>query len=354
MQERIIQLDGLRAIAVIGVMMTHFLHPDNWIRKLAPWGELGVNLFFVLSGFLITNILIKIKTKIHRNETSIRKSLFSFYGRRIIRLSPVYYITLAVLFLVNYQEIRSVIWWHILYCSNVKFVMDYPKSIGHVAHFWTLSIEEQFYLFFPLFVLMIPKRFLERSFLILIVLAPLSRLLLSLALPENHLARVLLLPTCLDSLGCGAYLSLRRDKKDSPICNTQFYMLSLSTLVITIVANQLRFIPSGVETVFMRTIMAVYFFCLIDSIVGGVGVAIPLLRNRFFVYLGTISYGVYIVHHFVPALLTPLMKNIGSPWIRNTYFEFVVFFIASVAIASFLWHWVEKPLLGLKQSFKYH
>jgi peptidoglycan/LPS O-acetylase OafA/YrhL len=100
------ELDGLRALAVLGVMYTHFVSHDSML------GTLGVYLFFVLSGYLISGILLRLRDAVDATDTKISNALKTFYIRRILRIVPVYYLCLFGLAIAGSKEVRTQFWWH--------------------------------------------------------------------------------------------------------------------------------------------------------------------------------------------------------------------------------------------------
>src|SRR5262249_40880734 len=148
------QLDGLRAVAVLAVVAHHTL-PGPLVDALNP-GAAGVRLFFVLSGFLITGILLGCRESMAQQGAG--QALASFYARRFLRIFPLYYFALAVVLLAGVQEARDGAAWHLAYLSNVYGVRQ--GWLGSLAHFWSLAVEEQFYLVWPALVLSLPRPWL--------------------------------------------------------------------------------------------------------------------------------------------------------------------------------------------------
>ena len=140
---RVAQLDSLRALAVGGVLFAHFVpagHPLAALHLL-PWGSLGVQLFFVLSGTLITGILLGCKAEVEATRQSVGFSLRRFYARRCLRIFPAYYATLLLTAFTLWPVVRESLPWHLVYASNFYVVRQggWPDT---VAHLWTLSVEE--------------------------------------------------------------------------------------------------------------------------------------------------------------------------------------------------------------------
>ena len=149
------QIDGLRFFAVMLVAFQHWVL--NPMEILFPSGLIGVTLFFVLSGFLITTILLVSKAKSEANGKPKRWFIKQFYIRRFLRIFPLYYMVVGLLFLFNVSYVRYSIWWLLSYTINFRFAMD-SKFTPIIAHFWSLSIEEQFYLIYPFLLLFINSK----------------------------------------------------------------------------------------------------------------------------------------------------------------------------------------------------
>src|SRR4051812_31238154 len=112
------QLDGLRAVAILCVLFQHFY------SEALVLGSLGVKLFFALSGFLITGILLKSKYAVESGASSPGDSLRRFYARRFLRIMPLFYLVLVVSALLNLPGVRESFWWHASYLSNVYFARE--------------------------------------------------------------------------------------------------------------------------------------------------------------------------------------------------------------------------------------
>lgn len=165
MATRIAQLDGLRALAIAGVMLFH--SEFAFLERTVPlW--LGVHLFFVLSGFLITGILL-------RGERSA-EFVGGFYIRRALRLFPLYYLVFAIMALFS-QELREAWPYYTFYSANIWIFKNMRWGAG--GHFWTLSVEEQFYLLWPFVVLFTPRRGLVGACIAMVIVAPLFRAVVS-------------------------------------------------------------------------------------------------------------------------------------------------------------------------------
>src|SRR5687767_5633954 len=211
-------LDGVRGFAILLVLVLHFsayghelprsgLLIDQLYYRVAAAGWIGVDLFFVLSGFLITGILYDAKGSPHYFR--------NFYIRRTLRIFPLYYGAL-ILFLVifpllwpNHGGLRSMQndgWWYWTYLSNLKIARDGWPQFGAIGHFWSLAVEEQFYLIWPLLVLALNRRQLQITCVLCLIAALAVRVVLN--AQGNNPAAFVLTPARLDALAVGAYLAL--------------------------------------------------------------------------------------------------------------------------------------------------
>jgi peptidoglycan/LPS O-acetylase OafA/YrhL len=191
------QLDGLRAIAVMFV----FLH--HWTQLGFDLGIIGVQLFFVLSGFLITGILLDLRQSVDSGSQTVGFSLRHFYVRRFLRILPLYYFCLLFFVCLDRFSIRETIVWHSLFLSNVLFFLQ-GEFHGPFSHFWTLAVEEQFYIFWPWVVLLLPLRFLPRVLVLLIVLSLVVRAALFFGGHVRFAQHSTLVFANFDTLGLGA------------------------------------------------------------------------------------------------------------------------------------------------------
>src|ERR1700722_12473750 len=191
-------LDGLRAYAALAVLAYHTTIACFW-----P-GWVGVHFFFVLSGFLITGILLKSKEASNYFKV--------FYARRFLRIFPVYYLVLLSVIIVAVIAGRNIqsVWYYVFYVQNFKLayhnwdISTFPKWLNHT---WTLAIEEQFYIFFPLLVRFLKEKALVIACFLLIALSVFTRYYLSVRLPLNTINWGNTISN-LDFLSAGALLAI--------------------------------------------------------------------------------------------------------------------------------------------------
>ena len=209
-------LDGIRGLAIVMVMLAHFtsyggMHPvvalDRLYYGIVMLGGTGVDLFFVLSGFLITGILLD-----SRKESGYFRN---FYMRRVLRIFPLYYATLAVCFLIlpffrpGDSELSLLLQeqaWYWTYLANVRMALDGWPAFHAIGHFWSLAVEEQFYMVWPLAVFAVAGRRLRVLCIVLIVGSLLTRVYFWQA---GYLPRINVLTIArMDALASGAFLAV--------------------------------------------------------------------------------------------------------------------------------------------------
>jgi peptidoglycan/LPS O-acetylase OafA/YrhL len=352
---RLLQLDTLRAFAILGVLISHYTpHP-----LLGDYlGALGVRLFFVLSGFLITGILLR-QRQLLESGSSFGVVMRRFYLRRMLRIFPPYYGIIVITAVMAVDYWRETLLWNILYLSNVRIAIvgDWP---GLFSHLWTLAVEEQFYLVWPWLILLVPRHRLLPLLVVLIATAPLFRATGKL-LGMADIAIWVLPFSCVDSLGMGALLALCRD----PSFHLQQGERWLNRLAVWAGLPTFGLLWSLDALTYMDLLRPIRVFGVVDLnlvlfevaaalcgcwLVGKATSATPhraqrLLEWRPLVYVGTISYGMYLVHTFVLTL----------PWagarIENLAVipKFGVATVITVALASVSWFTFERPILALKQ-----
>jgi peptidoglycan/LPS O-acetylase OafA/YrhL len=358
-----IQLDALRFFAVLGVMVLHNWRPPAlpWIFSSLDWGALGVRLFFVLSGFLITGILLNCRSLAAKTGQSSLFYVRQFYIRRFLRIFPVYYLVLVVLYTMNFPLVRELWLWLVSYTSNL-YISFHGEWIGRVGHFWTLALEEQFYLVWPWLVLFVPRRRLLPVLLAIIALAPLYRFYAVSHYPADFATGAYTKTTfslaCLDSLGLGALLAIAFHSGWSGDTIQKYLVRFILPIGVgSLVALQLLayyHITPGAYITFSDTSVALIFCWLVGSASRGFkGAAGRLLEFRPLVYLGKITYGIYIFHNLVPFFLVAYFRSLGIPYQEVGFVNFILSSSMAILLAALSWHLFEQPVNNLKQYFDY-
>ncbi|PWJ59693.1 peptidoglycan/LPS O-acetylase OafA/YrhL [Dyadobacter jejuensis] len=354
------QLDGLRAIAIILVLIFHWYPEGQGINILAN-GPLGVTIFFVLSGFLITRILLNYRQKL--SDGGITKAYKVFMARRMLRIFPLYYLVLLVVWLAQYigfippigTQLYSHPLYYILYASN--FLIEYLHDWSDVlSPFWSLAVEEQFYIFFPLLILSVPQAYLKKSIIGLIVLGIVSRVILHLVGVNEGVH----MPTCLDAFGLGAlwaYLLVNRPDPHSFLKLTRYGgLLGMVVFIVFCLIGQGNF----AAVLFFRTSMSLIALYLVAgaSYKGGfANIFGSILNHQILKYIGKISYGLYVFHMLVPAVLVPLLLKLlqrfaGISIPMNDNGSRILSLSVLLVLATASWYLYEKPIIQIKKYFE--
>ena len=360
-------LDGVRGIAILAVLLhnlnigsTHGTLPARLIKDSFDAGWAGVQLFFVLSGFLITGTLL---------DTKRAKNFFSaFYGRRTLRIFPLYYGVLFVWFLVVPRILSLPPWmtagsehqiWLWTYLAN--WAEPYGRGVAMFPHFWSLSVEEQFYLVWPLVVFALSPRRLLVACIGLSIVALLSRILLRDFLHVGA-EKVYAFTICrMDALAMGALVAIGiRDAGIRAWTARHRTPIRVALSALTIVGIVFTHDYARVQLrsqLYGYSILGIVFSFLVAI------AAVPSHRDRWLHKLlacsplrtlGTYSYGIYVFHMPINILLgIPLMRRIapdGAGLVMTGAYMLVSSLVTLVvAMASF--HAVEKPFLALKKHF---
>jgi peptidoglycan/LPS O-acetylase OafA/YrhL len=349
-----VHLDGIRAFAVGGVILEHWASGlPRALRELVQaldLGGLGVECFFVLSGFLITLILLELKEQ----HLSFRTALGHFYMRRVLRIFPAYYFALLVTSLL-FPEMRAALDWHALYLSNIYPAWhDTWPAIG--AHFWTLSVEEQFYLFWPLIVLVSSMATIKRIAVAFVLLAPLSRLVIWQVADGPHIAIWTITTSALDLLCFGAFLACIRHQTGLAAGGSAVRRLVLLGLVALFLYTVLYFFFRGTlaSVALARTLTALFFGALVASAANGMrGPAGWLLASRPIVWLGMISYGLYIWHPFVPKAYLLAVSTLGLQGhaFGVHYIRYPLMTVLLLLVTSGSYYLLERPIRNFRKHY---
>jgi peptidoglycan/LPS O-acetylase OafA/YrhL len=341
MHRRIPQLDAVRGLAILVVMFHNIspkyplFHSDQLFRD----GWMGVDLFFVLSGLLITGILL---------DTKQSAGYFkNFYVRRCLRIWPLYYSLLFFMFVVvrflNPSEYHAVVqtsspWWAFpLFLQNFLLPIS-TNAAGPLGVTWSLAIEEQFYLVWPLVVRFCSITQLRQLAIAEICLSPMLRYYLWL----HHVDLYTNIFCRLDGLMAGALLALliRSD-------NFVPSKLLQRAWILLLIAAPLAFLTEAFHArwiVFSFTALASAAFVYVAMFSERKWLQ-KIMTNQFLVYTGTISYGLYLLHKIPFGMVQVLHLD------RRPYLPLPIILVASYALAALSWNLLEKPFLSLKRFF---
>ena len=344
------QLDSLRAIAVLLVIVSHWFTQEHFLNRYTANGILGVVLFFVLSGFLITGILLNSKTK-YELGAPLGQAFKVFYMRRFLRIFPVYYMLLLLLVFLNVSVIRESFWWHYFYGSNIYFWLRGAFE-GSLSHFWSLAVEEQFYIVWPAIILLVSRRYLMPVLITGIITGVLFRLIMVTA--ASDMGR-LLMPASLDSFCIGGLLAYGRKERQhwykKFLDHQKWIVLFAIVLLVVIHLQILQWTFEPYFTSLYILFISISFGILINRVTYTIETPVvsQILNNSVLLYIGKISYGVYLFHNFIPQLYG--LSFPGAPSYISFYLTQLLRFTVLLFVSSLSWFLLEKPILNLKQRF---
>jgi peptidoglycan/LPS O-acetylase OafA/YrhL len=347
------QLDGLRAVAVTLVLVQHAVPP---IKHVVPLAHVGVRLFFVLSGFLITGILLRSRAVRETGTESAGMLLRRFYLRRALRIFPIYYLVILTGLAFGVGPIGDAFWWLSTFTSNAYLALR-DQWIDGYFHFWTLAIEEQFYLVWPMIVLLAPSRYLGPAMALMFAAALIYRGFAAF-LGFSVISTYCLTPACLDSLGMGALIAalLRPVPHTSPdrrgIWQRRLLIAGGAGLIVTWMLRRWGFHRFDV----------IAFDLALAAFLGGVvmaaarrhdGIAGRFLELGGLRRLGKVSYGVYVYHVFLPALVYTIARRdaIARGLVDPDGLAIRACLYLAPAMLLFpvgSWYLLERPMLRLK------
>lgn len=343
-------INGLRAIGVILAILSHLdikysifknISENVFVELFTNFlhdGNLGVNIFFVVSGFLISSILLQ------EEKINGKVSIQNFYIRRTLRIFPAYYFLLFVYFVLQAYNLVNISYdsWltALTYTKYFNWVNDLITS-----HLWSLSVEEHFYLFFPLLFIG-GDRFRKRSLLLLFLVVPLFRV-------SYHYTKIswlndLTLFTRIDAISIGCICAFYKNEILTILNKnwTKWFYASILGLIALRFTNllaykvdlEILFVPFGVTAgTFANVFIAII---IMYSVFGPKKTLHAFLNLKFISFIGLISYSLYLWQQIF------IFGNLG--WIRNAPLNLLFIFI----MALFSYYVIEKPFLKLKSKFE--
>ncbi|MBI3133428.1 MAG: acyltransferase [Bacteroidetes bacterium] len=346
MKEYLKQIDALRCYAVLGVMIMH-LYPKELpsFEFVTTFYEYvpGVPLFFCISGFLITGILI---TNIEQPKKQLLKN---FYVRRILRIFPVYYLTILLLYIVNVDNYRGWFLNDLFYVSNITQGLQGNFEGTIAPHFWSLAVEEQFYLLWPITFILIPKVRYQLFLVFLVFAIGVGTSLF--AEDRFFMARTF---GCLSFLGSGAILSVLWYHFKEKLATLSQYINVVLMLFVLLVALQAGGVIKITNQLHQLISILVIPVITLRFILGFKWRGAKLIvENRLILYLGKISYGIYIFHLLALYPAVAIKKILHLGFLDNLWLMFLFKILLTIIIASVSWEFFEKRINALKSKFNY-
>jgi peptidoglycan/LPS O-acetylase OafA/YrhL len=362
------QLNGIRFVAVFLVLM------DHWLVPIMPFptGHLGVVIFFVLSGFLITRILFESADQVGVFNVSPWKKLLRFVYRRSLRIFPIYYLVLILGLLFNVSNFKEI--WPFLFSYTPNLYMMWKGSwLGVWDHLWSLAVEEQYYLVFPYFILFLSQKKYRYVFF--------SMLLIGLAcrwyyftnfshawIESNWLVSYVNPLGAIDCFGIGGILAyLFHYEKTRFLTLSKSYLPVLGSLILFILVLWASSTSNHLYDniwfmVLERSFASLFAFFLIAlAVAEKQSQWATFLTQSWVSYLGKISYGLYLYHNFIYnyyhtkgntlwGYLTDHYSIFRLEFFNLAVPIFIINLIILILVASFSWFFIEKPINALKNK----
>ena len=325
--DRFPALDGLRGLAVLAVVLFH--------AGALPFGYLGVDLFFALSGFLITGILLDAKA----SNASPREILVPFYARRALRIFPLALLVAAIVIAATRAGWEGA--WYVSYIQNWFPHPGEPRALGH---YWSLAVEEQFYVVWPFAVLALTSRKLGFLAVVYLMVGLLTRAWLMHAQPAWATGHILGDWTVVraDPIAAGALVSVLA--RTTGLERWRSTAVGAGLTAAGVAAIALYWQAMGTHTSRGYVVAQSAIAIAMGALVLWTLLASPrILGLRALRWLGTISYGLYIIH------------GAAGVWLRRVTTQPVALSALSlgvcVPLAAVSWYGFERPLLSLKRHF---
>ena len=354
------ELDGLRGIAILLVVLYHYL---SWthgtrmplLKAIFATGWSGVDLFFVLSGFLIGGILLDAKESANYFKT--------FYARRALRILPLYYVWIGIYFVIaafigNPEGWRSVP-LYVLFLQNFGKIQHLLPGTVWLGHLWSLCVEEQFYLIIPLAIRFLDRRRLVALLSVVIVVTPIVRVLLHQYLPTHPAAQYTLTICRVDALAMGVLLAVAWRSAQWKAKLFKCRSLIGTTVLLLFVV----FIAFTVWRPSQYSLAMAWGISFVDALFTGV-LAMTLLRPDgiwggicrlpFLVEMGRISFCLYVVHQATNLMFHEIFFHsipVADSW--QTIGVTILAALLAYGLARFSWRFLERPMMLRRRAFTY-
>jgi peptidoglycan/LPS O-acetylase OafA/YrhL len=353
-------LNGLRAIMVLTVVFSHIttnlqkfrLNPNVFgtFNDGEPKGlllaSLGVSAFFALSGFLITYLLLLEKKKNEDGKINVKY----FYVRRILRIWPLYYLYLAicmVIFVIDGTPYTaSQICFYVFFCANIPFILS--NGIAILIHYWSLGVEEQFYLFWPWVVRQTNKHLLQVSIIGLLFLLSLKLIFRYYLLGNDESLPYKIIDItrfqCMLAGVIGAILYTNQTSLFLKVCNNKITQAICWGILLFYGLN--FHIASVLDSEFVSIVTV---FLIIGQIT--VNNRLVNLENKPIDFIGKISYGIYIIHPLIIRIFIELYRHNIVTSQLNYFVLYTAIPIITVGVSWVSYQFFEKKFLTLKTKY---
>lgn len=358
------QLDGLRGVAILAVMTVHFglgsLLPSE--QYSTAFRGAGLSAFFVLSGFLITESLLKQRPGHPLTMGIFGKHLLIFFMRRGFRIYPAYFFLILTLTIIGFEGVSKVAIWHYIFVANMDFARyvditsSYALAHAPTAHLWSISVQEQFYLVLPLAIFLLRGRALVVAIISAILIAPLWRFYwIFVDNSSTTIHHLFALPSLLDTLLSGSLLALYKRDYCGIRSQCSRYMNRVVPLAVAITVLMICSKGAGIGSRYTTLLFDPFFAISIGYVIYNASnnvnnAAGRFLNLRILRFLGQISFGLYLYHAFAPHIADFVFSGTSLSPDRSSLLWVLTYIAISVLLAWASLKIIEKPALAFRSK----
>lgn len=364
-------IDGMRAIAAISIMFIHLLPPGHYMQHLFLNSPIGVTFFFVLAGFLLTYSLTGLLKTLDSKQTGVWGAYTSLQSKRAIRLLPAYLVVVIGAALLGMKNGYIALPWLLTFTINWGMIYDVSPFV-HASHLWYLAAQEQVFLFWPFVIFLVPRRWLAPVLVAALLSGPVMRLILSLPVWEfPWLMRRISPFSAVDMIAAGGCLAwlIRHLGREAYAQSRWPARLMWTGLIGTATLTFARYFSNGslawllpehhtLQTmasaanvtfdVFFEAILFAWMIGLAWT--GMKGWPQRVLSSPPLVWLGALSYSIYLVHHYMIEVAPVLARWCHLPYPDPGFAQFLVLAFLSVIFACVVYYAVELPSNLLREK----
>lgn len=342
-------LNGLRAIAALSVLLGHvtsttFVNSTFGLPVVAL-GEHGVTLFFVISGFLITYLLLKEVAA--TNNIAIGK----FYMRRILRIWPLYYLFIALCLIVAIfvNDIKNIFsinaCWYLFFTANIALLLN--ETVRIIIHYWSIGVEEQFYLFWPWLVKLKRNNILRATIILIIIFFVVKSGLWIFAGNKYILYRFMNISRfhCMLIGSTGAMIYSEGNSRIINFFINPIIQITVWIFFVLIFTGALN-LPAPIISEVFSVLSLLIILGQITNTKKHIN-----LENNVLDFVGKISYGIYVIHPIVIVIFAFIFRSLDLPIIIKFPIVFLSIISSTILLAYLSYRFYEKPFLKLKSAY---